>query len=370
MKLDYHCIASFVFCIAFSFFVFMIFQDEIIGWYHKNKRDLPWRQTNDPYVIWLSEIILQQTRVDQGLPYFNRFLEHFPNLTALAAAEEETVLKLWQGLGYYSRARNMLYTAKQVVQLHNGQFPTQYESLINLKGIGKYTAAAISSFAANEPRAVLDGNVFRLLSRYFGITSPIDSSQGKKQFEELAMQLLVGQNPSTYNQAIMEFGALQCKPKLPLCSQCPLHSNCFALKHHKIEQLPVKAKKTKVRVRVFNYFVVRQGDSILARQRIETDIWQNMYDFPLVESQVKDFTEDPNLVSQAKAWFGDKAELVLLKTAKHQLSHQIIYVHFFGIVNYMAIFNEIANITWMETELFKQMPHPKVISDFIEEQIN
>lgn len=200
----------------------MSFQKEIIKWYSSHKRALPWRDTQDAYVIWLSEIILQQTRVEQGLPYFNRFLEAYPTVADFAAATETQILKLWQGLGYYSRGRNMLFTAQQIASLHHNVFPVKYSELIKLKGIGEYTAAAISSFSSGEAQAVLDGNVFRVLARYFGINTPINSTEGKKQFTDLAKSMLYQEDPATYNQAIMEFGALQCKPKSPDCAICPL----------------------------------------------------------------------------------------------------------------------------------------------------
>ena len=217
----------------------MAFQSEIVKWYLSNKRDLPWRDTTDPYVIWLSEIILQQTRVEQGKPYFLKFLEHFPNVKAFASASEEQVLKLWQGLGYYSRGRNMLYTARYVMEHHHGVFPKSYDQLIKLKGVGGYTAAAISSFSSNERQAVVDGNVYRVLARYFGIDEPINSNTGQKMFAELAKELIADQEPAVYNQAIMEFGALQCKPKSPLCGVCPIQMGCYAFKHKKLDQLPV-----------------------------------------------------------------------------------------------------------------------------------
>lgn len=340
-------------------------QKEIIKWYRLNKRDLPWRNTTDAYTIWLSEIILQQTRVEQGLPYFNKFLENFPSIQDFAAASEIQVLKLWQGLGYYSRGRNMLFTAKQVIDLHQGVFPVHYNQLIKLKGIGEYTAAAISSFSNNEAKAVLDGNVFRVLARYFGIEEPINSTIGKKIFTELAQGLIIDQKPSLYNQAIMEFGALQCKPKLPLCSTCPLQLDCYALKNNKINLLPVKLKKVKVKERWFNYFVGIKDGRILTNQRNAGDIWQQMFDFPLVETAAKVQEDDSDFMRSVKSNFGEQVKISKIVEKKHLLTHQIIYVQFFALENYMINFNQRTEIKSVLLEDFEGLPHPKVISDFI-----
>lgn len=344
----------------------MSFQKKIIEWYQINKRSLPWRNTTDAYVIWLSEIILQQTRVEQGLPYFNRFLENFPTVGDFASSNEDNVLKLWQGLGYYSRGRNMLLTAKQVMAEHNGIFPTTYQQLIQLKGIGDYTAAAISSFSVNESRAVLDGNVFRVLARYFGISEPINSTIGKKIFAKLAQDLVESERASLYNQAIMEFGALQCKPKSPKCELCPLSVDCFALHHQQISNLPVKLKKGKIRERWFNYFIATQGDAILIKQRQPGDIWQKLYDFPLIETIEPLAHTHPDFINQVKEQFGNDVIIRPVSQKKHLLSHQIIYVHFFVLENYMINFNLHTEIKSALLADFKSLPHPKVIGDFIE----
>ena len=344
----------------------MSFQTEIIKWYKINKRDLPWRSTTDPYVIWLSEIILQQTRVEQGLPYFNKFLENFPTVQSFANATENEVLKLWQGLGYYSRGRNMLFTARQVIELHKGNFPKEYEKLIQLKGVGDYTAAAISSFSNNQSKAVLDGNVFRILSRYFGIEEPINSTIGKKIFSELANELIENQKPSIYNQAIMEFGALQCKPKSPACNICPLQIGCYAFKNHKVDVLPVKLKKVKVRERWFNYFVGLKDDKILIKQRQPGDVWQQMYDFPLIETAAPVDLSTNDFNDKVKEMFGTAVKINSLIQKRHILTHQIIYVHFFGLENYMINFNLHTNIKSVTIKDFAALPHPKVISDFFE----
>ncbi|TCD03289.1 A/G-specific adenine glycosylase [Pedobacter psychroterrae] len=344
----------------------MTFQNEILNWYQQNKRMLPWRDTTDAYVIWLSEIILQQTRVEQGLPYFYRFLEAYPTVSDFANASETQILKLWQGLGYYSRGRNMLFTARQVMEAHHGVFPTSYDSLIRLKGIGDYTAAAISSFSANESRPVLDGNVFRLLSRYFGIETPINSSKGKKQFMELAQALIAGQlQPSDYNQAIMEFGALQCKPK-PLCHSCPLRSDCYAIKNDLTTTLPVKEKKLKKRNRHFNYFVCIKDDEILINKRNAGDIWQELYDFPLIETTTSYADQHNEFLNMVRMVFGPDCTIKPLIHKKHLLTHQTIYVQFFALDNYIINFNQNAEIKWVTLALFDELPQPKVIADFMD----
>ncbi|RZL33971.1 MAG: A/G-specific adenine glycosylase [Pedobacter sp.] len=344
----------------------MKFQTEIINWYLVNKRDLPWRNTTDAYVIWLSEIILQQTRVEQGMPYFYKFLENFPTVVDFANASEQHVLKLWQGLGYYSRGRNMLFTAKYILEQHDGVFPTDYNTLIKLKGVGDYTAAAISSFSNNEIKAVVDGNVFRVLARYFGIQEPINSTLGKKMFSQLAQELITDQQPATYNQAIMEFGALHCKPKQPLCGTCPLQLNCFALLNNKIDVLPKKLKKVKVKERWFNYFVAHNGDAIVTKKREAGDVWQQMYDFPLIETEAEVNEANEVFAKKVLDLFGKNSKISLLSKKKHILTHQIIYVQFFALENYMINFNLHAEIKSVSLAEFAELPHPKVISDFYE----
>ncbi len=344
----------------------MSFQKEIVDWYQINKRELPWRNTTNAYIIWLSEIILQQTRVEQGLPYFNKFLENFPTVADFASASEDQVLKLWQGLGYYSRGRNMLFTAQEIIAEHNGVFPTAYNQLIKLKGVGAYTAAAISSFAANETKAVLDGNVFRVLARYYGINDPINSALGKQLFGKLAQELIEDQTASLYNQAIMEFGALQCKPKSPNCERCPLIHGCFAFNHQQINNLPVKLKKTKVRERWFNYFIAGRDDHILIKQRQPGDIWQKLYDFPLIETSELLTSSNAEFINQVKTLFGNEVILRSVIQKKHILTHQIIYVHFFVLENYMINFNLHTEIKSVLLADFKTLPHPKVIGDFVE----
>lgn len=302
-------------------------------WYTKNKRDLPWRKTKNPYYIWLSEVILQQTRVDQGLPYYVKFIKEFPDVKSLASAGEDRILRLWQGLGYYSRARNLHSAAKTIVTEYKGSFPKMYSEIIKLKGIGEYTAAAIASFAFNEPKAVVDGNVYRFLARYFGVSTPIDTGQGKKIFYDIAADLLDIKDPGTHNQAIMEFGAMQCRPGIPDCAGCPLALSCVAFKEKKIDSFPVKLSKTKIKERYFDYFLIRKDSQIILNKRLAKDIWQNMYDFPLIEHQHK-LEKHELLESDAfKALFGKNRIHIkhVSPFIKHILSHQRIFARFWEI---------------------------------------
>ena len=266
----------------------MNFTKILSKWYDKNKRDLPWRRTKDPYRIWVSEIILQQTRIEQGWDYYLRFIEKFPDLHVLASAREEEVLKLWQGLGYYSRARNMHAAAKEIINLHHGKFPGTYEEIRRLKGIGDYTAAAISSIAFGIPSPVVDGNVCRFFSRYFGIGEPADTQKGKTAVREKAKEHISSEHPGDFNQAIMEFGALQCKP-VPDCMTCPLKTGCVAFQQKRIAEFPVKSKKQRVRTRYFHYLLIKTGKgknhSVFLKKRTGNDIWKNLFDFPLIETE-------------------------------------------------------------------------------------
>ncbi len=305
----------------------------LIKWYEENKRDLPWRNTTDPYIIWISEIILQQTRVDQGYDYFNRFIKKYPTVDLLVTAEEDAILKLWQGLGYYSRARNLHAAAKMIMSDFGGVFPRNYKDVLSLKGIGEYTAAAIVSFAYNLPYAVVDGNVYRVLSRIFAIDAPIDSGTGKKIFAELAQELLDESNPGLHNQAIMEFGALQCVPQSPDCQSCPAASLCIAYAQNKVSSFPVKAGKQKVRKRYFHYFDIDQGDYTYLHKRGGKDIWENLYELPLVETddsvsvdQLLVRNDFQNLFKQCAAMQIDSVMQI-----KHVLSHQVILASFYRV---------------------------------------
>ena len=298
----------------------------LLKWYATHKRILPWRDIKDPYKIWISEIILQQTRVAQGYDYFVRFIKKFPNVKILAAAKEDEVLKLWQGLGYYSRARNLHAAAKSM----GGVFPHTYEGVRALKGVGDYTAAAICSFAYNMPYAVLDGNVYRVLSRVFGISTPIDSPDGKKEFSALAQQLLDKKNPGDYNQAIMDFGATCCTPQTPQCKTCPMKKFCVANQKGLQEKLPVKSQKTKISARYFHYIYVEQGKFTWLHKRGAGDVWQNLYELPLIETPIEKFNPAKN--AQLKKWFGSSRVVTVGKPVKHVLSHRIIYAHIHKVV--------------------------------------
>lgn len=307
------------------------FSDKIIVWYEDNKRILPWRETSDPYLIWISEIILQQTRVAQGYDYFLRFVERFPTVKSLAEADEDEVLKYWQGLGYYSRARNLHAAAKSI----KGDFPDTYSDILALKGVGEYTAAAICSFAYNLPYAVVDGNVYRVLSRYLGIQTPIDSTEGKKLFASLAAEFLDKSKPGIYNQAIMDFGALQCTPASPGCSSCPLADSCMALKDNLVSVLPVKQNKTKTTNRYFNYIYVRMGAYTFLNKRSENDIWKNLFEFPLVETDKPLEDEELFALPEFQQLFAsdEKPEIrCLSKNVKHVLSHRVIYTNFYEVI--------------------------------------
>ena len=305
--------------------------DILIAWYKKNKRDLPWRNTNDPYKIWLSEIMLQQTQVVQGLSYYLKFTEEFPKVTDLAKAPEDKVMQMWQGLGYYSRARNLHYTAKEITRTYKGKFPETYSDIRNLKGIGDYTAAAIASIAYNLPHAVVDGNVYRVLSRLFAIKTPINSTQGKKEFQELANEILNTKNAGLHNSAIMEFGALWCKPQNPNCETCPLQQQCLAYEKGLVTRLPVKENKIKIKNRYFNYFILNYNEKVYIQKRNKKDIWQNLYEFYLLESDI-----DASLVDLMKSTnfdviFGKHNMRSEMKLPKHILSHQHLYSTFYEI---------------------------------------
>ena len=305
------------------------FSKKIIEWYKENKRELPWRNTKDPYPIWLSEIILQQTRVAQGLPYFKRFVENFSTIHKLAAAKEQDVLRLWQGLGYYTRARNLHRCAKVIVEQYNGNFPDNFIDLQKLPGIGTYTAAAIASFAFLAPVAVVDGNVFRVLARVFGMEYDIASVEGKDSFSKKANELISREHPDLFNQAIMEFGATHCVPKNPNCEECIFKKSCVALAKGWQDQLPVKSKKTKVRKRYFFYLVVEQNKKILMRKREGKDIWKGLYDFPLIETKrpqkIETVTRQANILSGLKRKFEVHSSS---PTYRHVLSHQILQAKF------------------------------------------
>ena len=347
------------------------FSDTLINWYTTNKRNLPWRNTKNPYFIWLSEIILQQTRVDQGMSYYLKFVKEFPTVQELAQAKNEKVMKLWQGLGYYSRARNLHETAQMITLRFDGCFPSSYPDILALKGIGTYTAAAIASFAYDLPYAVVDGNVYRVLSRVFGLQTPIDSAKGKKEFLELANQVLNQKTPALHNQAIMEFGALQCKPVNPDCAACKLNTICDAFATDRVNELPVKEKKTKVRNRYFNYIVLRHKNKTIVRKRTGKDIWINLYDFPLIETE-EQLPEDVFLRSKEwKKFIGNSSFTIegVSKEYKHILSHQKIYARFWELscetpLNY---FSTNGSVIIPEKQL-NQYAVPRLIDNYLQSQ--
>jgi A/G-specific adenine glycosylase len=303
-----------------------VFSQKVVEWYQEHHRLLPWRQTRDPYKIWLSEIILQQTRVAQGLPYYRAFLSKYPRVMSLAAASEQEVLRVWQGLGYYSRARNLHACALSIVKEYKGKFPQTFDGLKRLKGIGDYTAAAIASFAFGERVAVVDGNVFRVLSRVFGIPDDIASTSGKKKFAALANSLLPVADSATHNQAIMEFGALMCTPRNPACDRCPLASGCYAYKHERQAEFPVKRKAGKSKQRYFYYLVIRRATSVLMTRRAGSDIWKGLWDFPLWESERRLTRSD--LEQRMQQYFGRNVAMTTSREYKHVLSHQVLFARF------------------------------------------
>ena len=340
----------------------MIFSHKILLWYAQNKRSLPWRQSTDPYKIWLSEIILQQTRVAQGLPYYLKFINRFPTVDDLACASEDQVLKLWQGLGYYSRARNLHATAKMVVNEYGGVFPDTFKGLLGLKGVGDYTASAIASICFDIPEPVVDGNVYRVLSRYFGIGTPINSSEGIRYFKQLAREVMDVGQIRDYNQAIMEFGAIQCVPKNPDCQGCPLNQGCVALQKKRVDELPVKQNKTKVRKRYFNYLVVIDSENrTLLQQRKGRGIWQNLWEFPLLENK-----GNINLAEMEHRY----NEVITIEDAPeihqfnqddivHKLSHQHLYTKFWIVKTDSYMGNGI------DFGTLEAYPVPVLIADFI-----
>lgn len=340
------------------------FQQSLLHWYADSDRPLPWKGEKDPYRIWLSEIILQQTRVEQGMPYYFRFLETFPTIVDLANAPDDQVMKLWEGLGYYSRARNLLATARRVANDHKGVFPSEYGEILALPGIGPYTAAAIGSFAFGLPRAVVDGNVYRVLARYFGIATPQDSTEGKKQFQQLAESLLDQNQPGLYNQAIMDFGATFCVPRSPNCSDCPLRERCVAYAQAQVQELPVKTKKIQKKDRYFHYFLLYHQDQVFIRKRTERDIWQDLYEFPMIES--------PDLpidlaIPMVQNWL-QGAKILQRQTSplfKQILTHQQIIAQFWRLELATPISNPPADWLLIEHQSLKQYAFPRVIDRYL-----
>lgn len=343
------------------------FTEQLLAWNREqNTRTMPWKGIKDPYKIWLSEIILQQTRVEQGLPYYEQFITAYPTVQHLAAAPEEEVFRMWQGLGYYARCKNMLAAARQIVAAHNGVYPSTYEQIQELKGIGPYTAAAIASFAFNSPHAVLDGNVFRVLARYFGIFTPADSTAGKKEFAALAQELLPPGQSAVYNQSIMDFGAVVCKPQQPACNQCPLAAKCIAFKQQTIAQLPVKSKKLVIKKRYFYYIVLSYKDQVLIRKRTGNDIWQNLHEFILIEmpgpvdaGELQAFTAFKELMQDIPCTLQGISPVF-----KQQLTHQTIYSQFLLLTAAKA--PALAGYTAVPRTRLNSYAFPKTITDFLQ----
>lgn len=341
--------------------------NNLIIWYLDNKRDLPWRQTSNPYFIWVSEVILQQTRVLQGLPYYYRFIEEFSSVNLLAQAPLDKILKLWQGLGYYSRARNMHIAAKQVMDKYEGVFPSTYKELLNLKGVGEYTAAAVASLAYNEPVAVVDGNVIRVISRLFGTSEPVDKPSVFKEIRQQARLLLPEDNAAIHNQAIMEFGALQCVPVNPDCLNCPLMGHCLAFKHKVVEKIPFKQTKVKVRNRFFYYFVIHDNNHIFFQRRNAGDIWEGLYEFPLVEaSETLSIKELPDLIKTHDILSGNNfSKIEITGPVKHILTHQRLEVYFIHLRTDFLLTNSPERWLRIEADNIRELAVPRVIDRYI-----
>jgi len=349
----------------------MGFSSDIIKWYKANKRDLPWRKTQDPYKIWLSEIILQQTRVEQGLKYYFAFISSFPNISELADASTDKVMKLWQGLGYYSRARNLHQTAKQIVQQYNGIFPENIEDIKKLKGIGDYTAAAIASFSFNKPYAVVDGNVIRLITRVFGITQAVEKIATKKNIQQKVTELLPKKTPAIFNQAIMEFGAMQCIPRNPDCEKCCLKSSCYAYNNNLVSKLPLKIKKTKVKNRYLNYLIISYVKDnkafVYIKKRTEKDIWKNLYDFPCIETKKQLEPKELLLTKEWSSFFKKNKPAIpgISEYIKHQLSHQALYVRFYEVLIKSSFNNLLNNWKLISRNDITKYAVPRVIDKYL-----
>lgn len=345
------------------------FSQILIKWHHQdNDRKMPWKGEKDPYKIWLSEVILQQTRVEQGLKYYKNFIAAFPDIHALANASDHRVYKLWEGLGYYTRCRNLIDTARYISAAFHGNFPRRYEEIRTLKGIGPYTASAISSFAFNEPRAVVDGNVFRVLSRIFGIELPIDSTDGKKYFNQLANELIDKQQPALFNQAIMDFGAVVCKPA-PQCQQCPFSKYCHAFLNNTILLFPVKTKKITIKKRWFNYLVLEYRGTVAIRQRTEKDIWHNLFEFLLIESHQRPSTNQLLKEIRKKGWLARNGFRVISVSPvfSQQLSHQKIEGEFTTVkLDRRPVFRN--DVLWIKKTNLKRYPFPKFINQYVQQE--
>jgi A/G-specific adenine glycosylase len=346
----------------------MGFSHLIMQWYGENKRDLPWRHTNDPYRIWVSEVILQQTRVEQGLAYYHRFVERFPDVESLARAEEEEVMKLWQGLGYYSRARNMHYSARALYRENQSRFPASYDEIRRMRGVGDYSASAISSIAYGEVQPVVDGNVLRVVARFVGIYEPVNTPAVRKKVREILEKLIDTDQPGIFNQAIMELGALVCKPKQPLCLHCPVGQDCFAYRNELTRDLPVLTKARPLKIRYFHYLVIISNQEkehfIWLRKRTGEDIWKNLYDFPLVEAESELSPEDLENNQQWKDISGSYNLTIspVVETARHLLSHRELRVKFILITS-----NDFNHPEYLKVKLAElhKYPIPRLIENYL-----
>lgn len=344
------------------------FTQALLFWNNKkNKRDMPWKGIKDPYKIWLSEIILQQTRVEQGWAYYEKITKRFPSIQQLAAAKDEEVFKLWEGLGYYSRCRNLLFTARYISNNLNGKFPVLFEEVLQLKGVGGYTAAAICSFAYDAPHAVVDGNVMRVIARYLGIETPIDTAEGKKKFQHLADLMLDDKQPGKYNQAIMDFGATICKPKLPLCVECPLSDQCVALKNNQVQQLPVKSKKLTIIDRYFVYLIIKTPSGYLCRKRKSGDVWAQLHEFVLLELDNK---ETPNeILTSGKL---NKLLSVPFKVKEHsdwimqRLTHRRMHAIFLHLETKQSV--GLQDYEVVKDKKMAFLAFPKIIQQYLKER--
>ena len=345
------------------------FSSSIIDWYNDNSRDLPWRRTTDPYKIWLSEIILQQTRVDQGLPYYLKFIDKFPKIESLAEAHEQDVLKAWQGLGYYSRARNLHFTAKYIVKNYDSVFPSNHAELLSLKGVGDYTASAIASFCFNLPHAVLDGNVSRVLSRYLAIEIPINSTIGRKYLRRIAQDLLDENRASIYNQAIMEFGALQCTPNKPDCNNCPISNTCASFGTELVDILPLKSKSSSIKKRYFNYLIVSTSSGDTFIQKRTSGIWKSLFEFPLIEGNLS-LEEIQESIIWQELFRNEKVRINNISNQiEHLLSHQRILATFIHISvdSIDHNYNHLNRVTWEDINTY---PIPRLIDKYLSLTIN
>ena len=334
----------------------------------ENNRPMPWKGESDPYKIWLSEIILQQTRVEQGWAYYEKFLRNFPTIFQLAAAKDEKVFKLWEGLGYYNRCKNLLFTARQIVQKNNGLFPNSYEELISLKGVGPYTASAIASFAYNLPYAVVDGNVFRVFSRFYGIDTPIDTKEGVSKFNSIAHENLSKSEAGKYNQAIMDFGATVCKPLAPLCSRCPMQKKCKAFALQQVNLLPVKLKAIQKKNRYFDFIVFKYQQTFFIQKRAMADIWSNLYQFYLIENQkrvgVNNAFIEKQILSPLNISLSAIEQMETSEIFKQTLTHQQIEARFIQVALKKKPFI-LANALWIKKEGLRKYPFPKIVNDFL-----